>query len=211
MIGTRTLEKLMAADLFIFGTMVIVEVVWPTGHVDAYGMSFYMTHVRTFIPLATGFGIAVALLFRAASDLPPTGATLMVRRSLQAMAVLLIGILITPYTWGTFFNWAHMTLAAMLFVIQIGLSFWLVEWHVSTIFNWFVLTIEVASGFVAMISLPDFGINLLFLGEIGFQLTFSALLLYSLSRLVPEGGSSGGLPVELDEREHARRRSRHQR
>ncbi len=211
MIGTRTLEKLMAADLFIFGTMVIVEVVWPTGHVDAYGMSFYMTHVRTFIPLATGFGIAVALLFRAASDLPPTGATLMVRRSLQAMAVLLIGILITPYTWGTFFNWAHMTLAAMLFVIQISLSFWLVEWHVSTIFNWFVLTIEAASGFVAMISLPDFGINLLFLGEIGFQLTFSALLLYSLSRLVPEGGSSGGLPVELDEREHARHRSRHQR
>ncbi len=199
MLRTRTLERLMAADLFLFGTMVIVEVAWPTGHIDAYGVSYYMTHLRTFVPLATGFVITIALLFKAASDLPAAGITLPIKRSIQAVAILLLGILVTPYTWGTFFNWAHMTLAAILFVIQISLSFWLVEWQLPTIFNWFALTMEAASGFVAMISLPDFGINLLFLGEIGFQISFSALLLYSLSRLLPEEEEAYQLPNPMPE------------
>jgi FtsH-binding integral membrane protein len=183
----RAIERLMLGYGLLFGLLLVDTLLWPTKQVDAYGISYYLVHLDTFVILTLGFiGCVVALLLEA-RDLPGDGLERLLRWSFRAMAGLLVAIMITPYTWNTFFNWAHMTVGAMLFVLQLALSIWLtIRYLPRKVLNWAMILLQFVGGLLAMWSLPDNGINLLIQGEVIFQAGFTLLLLYSMSHLIVE-------------------------
>jgi len=183
----RGIERLMLGYGLLFGLLLVDTLLWPTKQVDAYGISYYLVHLDTFVILALGFiGCVVALLLEA-RDLPGDGLKRLLRWSFRAMAGLLVTIMITPYTWNTFFNWAHMTVGAMLFALQLALSIWLtIRYLPRKVLNWAMILLQFVGGLLAMWSLPDSGINLLVQGEVIFQAGFTLLLLYSMSHLIVE-------------------------
>jgi len=195
-VRVRAIERLMLGYGLLFGFLLVDSILWPTKQVDAYGISYYLVHLDTFVVLALGFvGCIVALLVEA-RDLEGDGLARVLRWSFRAMAVLLALIMCTPYTWNTFFNWAHMTAGAMLFVLQLLLSGWLTIRYLSRkAFNWAMILLQVTGGLLAMWSLPDNGINLLLQGEVIFQAGFTLLLLYSLSHLLSEAEADAPNPA----------------
>jgi len=125
MLRTKTLDRLLAADLALFGALLLVAIWYPSSAIDGYGISYYLTHLDSFIPLAIGFVLCAVLSWRAGRDLPTTGGLGVLRRALRMMAVLIVGIAFTPYTWGTLFDWTHQTLGSILFVEQLLMSGWI--------------------------------------------------------------------------------------
>jgi len=183
----RGIERLMLGYGLLFGLLLVDTLLWPTKQVDAYGISYYLVHLDTFVILALGFIGCVVALLHEARDLPGDGLERLLRWSFRAMAGLLVAIMITPYTWNTFFNWAHMTVGAMLFVLQLALSIWLtIRYLPRKVLNWAMILLQFVGGLLAMWSLPDNGINLLIQGEVIFQAGFTLLLLYSMSHLIVE-------------------------
>ncbi len=186
MLRSRTQERLLAADIALFGALLLVAIWYPTSAIDGYGISYYLTHLDTFVPLAIGFVTCAALSWRAASDLPAIGGIAILRRALQLMSILLIGICFTPYTWGTLFDWTHQTLGSILFVEQLIVSGWVWWRYERSWFNAAMIVVQIVGGVMALLSLPNDGIMVLFQGEVIFQIGFSLLLFHSLSRLIPD-------------------------
>lgn len=186
MLRTKTLDRLLAADLALFGTLLLVAIWYPSSAIDGYGISYYLTHLDSFIPLAIGFVLCAVLSWRAASDLPKTGGLGVLRRALEIMAVLIIGIAFTPYTWGTLFDWTHQTLGSILFIEQLLMSGWIWWRYARSWFNATMILMQLVGGVMALLSLPNDGIMVLFQGEVIFQIGFSFLLFHSLSRLIPD-------------------------
>ncbi|WP_276940189.1 hypothetical protein [Ferrimicrobium acidiphilum] len=181
----HAIKALMVAYGALFGALLIDGIVWPTNNVNIYGISYYLVHIRTFFPLALGFLICIGLVIHVGRQLPSDEQPFRtLRTSFIAIGVLMAGIMLTPYTWNTFFNWAHMTLGAALFVIQLAVSIWITSRWVRVGINWSMIIVQLVGGILAMFSLPDNGINLLMPGEIIFQFGFAILLLSSLSRLL---------------------------
>jgi hypothetical protein len=181
----HAIKALMVAYIALFGALLIDGLVWPTSNVNIYGISYYLVHIRTFFPLALGFVICIALVIHVGRQLPGNEQPFRtLRASFIAIGVLMAGIMLTPYTWNTFFNWAHMTLGAALFVIQLALSIWITSRWVHGGITVIMIIVQLVGGILAMFSLPDNGINLLMPGEIIFQFGFAILLLSSFSRLL---------------------------
>jgi hypothetical protein len=181
----HTIKALMIAYVALFGALLIDGIAWPTNNVNIYGISYYLVHIKTFFPLALGFVICIALVIHVGRQLPGDKQPFRtLRTSFITIGVLMAGIMLTPYTWNTFFNWAHMTLGAVLFVVQLALSIWITSRWVHGGINWSMVFVQLIGGILAMFSLPDNGINLLMPGEIIFQFGFAILLLSSLSRLL---------------------------
>jgi hypothetical protein len=181
----HAIKTLMIAYIALFGSLLIDCLIWPTNDVNVYGISYYLVHVSTFFPLALGFLVCISLVVHVGRQLCCSEQPFRtMRKSFIAIGMLMAGIMLTPYTWNTFFNWAHMTLGAALFVIQLALSIWNSWRWVHGGMNWSMIIVQLIGGILAMFSLPDNGINLLMLGEIIFQFGFAILLLHSLSELL---------------------------
>ncbi|WP_298210922.1 hypothetical protein [Ferrimicrobium sp.] len=188
----HTIKVLMVAYLALFGSLLADGIVMPTQQVNVYGISYYLVHLKTFFPLAIGFLVCIWLVIHLGRSLPRTAQPLTtIRVALFAIGVLMFGIMLTPYTWNTFFNWAHMTLGAALFVLQLGISIWLTVRFVRSSLSWAMIILQFVGGLLAMFSLPDNGINLLMPGEVLFQFGFAILLLYSLNQLLTDTPRTG--------------------
>lgn len=181
----HAIKTLMIAYIALFGSLLIDCLILPTNNVNIYGISYYLVHIHTFFPLALGFLICIALVIHVGCLLPANEQPYTnLSKVCIAIGVLMTGIMLTPYTWNTFFNWAHMTLGAALFIIQLASSIWITYGWVHGGLNWSTIIIQLVGGILAMFSLPDNGINLLMPGEIIFQFGFAILLLNSLSALL---------------------------
>jgi len=173
-------RNLVAAECALFASLALVVIGWPSAEVGDYGISWYIVHLHSFFVLAVGFFTCDYFAIRAALRLDRRGKQGVLRKSLFVMSVLIVGILFTPYTWNTFFNWAHMTLGATLFSLQLILSFWIVLRVVPGALNWAMIAFQFIGGIGAAVSLPDHGATVLFQGEVIFQLAFSILLIRSV-------------------------------
>lgn len=181
----HAIKVLMAAYLALFGALLVDGIILPTYEVNVYGISYYLVHLATFFPLAIGFLICIWLVVHLGNHLPRGVQPLAtVRAAFLAIGILMAGVMLTPYTWNTFFNWAHMTFGAALFLVQLGLSIWITLRYVHSGLNWAMIVIQFVGGLLAMFSLPDNGINVLMPGEVLFQFGFAILLIYSLSELL---------------------------
>ncbi len=182
-------RNLVAAECALFGALALVVIGWPSVEVGDYGISWYIVHLHSFVVLAVGFFTCDYFAVRAARRLDRRGKQGVFRACLYVISVLMLGILFTPYTWNTFFNWAHMTLGALLFILQLVLSLWVALRVVPGALNWWMVVLQFLGGVGAAVSLPDHAATVLFQGEVIFQLAFSILVIRSVWILLSDGNS----------------------
>lgn len=161
-----------------FGLAVCISLK-PDGLSVNDGISYFGIYRETFLPYAFGLLGAAYFTVRAVAQIPAGMALL--RQALRVYAMLIVGIVITPYAVSTPIDHLHIAFGSALFSLQLLLSCWLI-WQLHHIWWSVVLTlIELVSGIAAAIYLrPSHG--LLLQSQIAFQLAFGALLILSLQR-----------------------------
>ncbi|MHB8189403.1 MAG: hypothetical protein ACYDHP_03040 [Ferrimicrobium sp.] len=180
----KVVRNIVIAELTLFGFLAVTMIVWP--HPIVYSVSYYLAYLPSFAFLGIGLVASDIFVIRAAKALPRGGATGVIRIGLFMIATLMVGMLLTPYTWSAFFNWAHTTVGTLLFLVQFVLSIWLTARELPSILNHLMVLLEIVGGLAAMLSLLNSSLALLFQGEILFQVAFSILLLASIDHLLAD-------------------------
>lgn len=174
-------RAILHGQIVLLCSLLICVFLKPHGLAANAGFSYFGTFLVTVIPYSAALLGGAYYCYQAATritqrDLQP------LRWGLLAIVPLLAIIVVTPYSVGTLFDWAHTTAGALLFILQIVLSIWLVWKLHFRLRTSLLLILEVVAGVVCSIYVaPDHGLLLQF--EILFQLAFSALMIYSLNLL----------------------------
>lgn len=139
------------------------------------GISYYGVHANTLPVIGVGFLIASAGLWRASTYFAQVGEGRWLVRALQTVAVSLVSLLVTPYTGGTFLNWAHMTLGVVGALAQLVIAMSLVRRDRRPL-TVSIFVIQLVAGGVAAAALPDWHFPFLLQGEAGYELGFALVL-----------------------------------
>jgi hypothetical protein len=140
------------------------------------GISFYGVFHETIPILIVGYGVGAVGLWRTSSYLRIAGAPFVTWLGMRVVGLSLVGLLLTPYSHGTFFNWSHMTVGVVGALVQLAIAIQLVRRALSTR-TVLGLAAQLGGGIVCAASLPDWNFSWLLLGEIIFQLGFAWCLL----------------------------------
>lgn len=165
---------------FYIGLLIAV-MIRPAGLTANSGISYYGIFAETFIPFEISLlgGAVFTWLFAQHIDemsLRP------VRESLLTMAVLTSIVAVTPYAVDTLMDSIHRTAGALLFILQLILSFWLIAKLHHAIWAVLLTMAELVAGIACALYLyPTHGY--LFQAQVLFQFFFSALLIYGLRQL----------------------------
>lgn len=190
----RVQRVLLATQFVFFLALACCVLLVHDYAVENAGISYYGVHARTIAFAIIGYLAAALGLWLASSLIRAAGSVPILWVGLRLVAVMLILLLLTPYSGGTFLNWAHMTVGVVGALVQLAMSWSLVrrrrDWRVVSAF-----VIQFLGGVVGALSLPDWRFQALLVGETVFQLGFSWSLLEWTS-LVGEGRRvfSPGLP-----------------
>jgi hypothetical protein len=94
---------------------------------------------------------------------------------IKLVAAMLLLLLVTPYTGGTFLNWAHMSVGVLGALVQLSISYALLRRTTSC---WAVTgaAVQLAGGIIGALSLPDWRFQYLMYGELIFELGFCVCL-----------------------------------
>lgn len=178
----RARTWLVTTQAIFFGALVVCVVMahGPTAQND--GISFYGVHAPTMPLLIPAYLIAGAGLWRIANPVVAAGAPHAMGTGLRWISVGLVALLVTPYNGGTFLNWAHMTVGVMMAVVQLAVAAWLLGRERSAAAA-AAFTVQLAGGIVAALSLPDWHVRLLLVGEIFFEIGFAWCLLEMVASL----------------------------
>ena len=174
---------LTACAVLVVGVLVcIYRAPKPIDTTD--GLSWFGVTRATVVEYGITLLVTAALLLRAAAPLAEVPALRPTRIGLTACAALLPLMLATPYTLNTFMNWTHMTIGALLFVLQLALLSWLWWARARTPAVLGLLVVQFLAGVVCFSSLVDLDAWMLD-GQLVFQVAFTAgvaLALESTSR-----------------------------
>lgn len=166
----------LAAAFVLLAVCVLIR---PAGLAANDGLSYFGGFATTIVPYSLAFFLNAFFCWEAAKGLnnghfPYKYAA----TSLRVMAVLLIGLLLTPHE---LVNYIHTKIGAALFSFQLVLSIWLL---IKVYFNWqnaaLVLS-ELLSGVAALYYLPK-AHGLLLQAQVIFQLAFGILLIRVLNK-----------------------------
>ncbi|HET9850583.1 MAG TPA: hypothetical protein VFP35_03105 [Candidatus Saccharimonadales bacterium] len=177
-------QSIFISQAVLYGSFLLCVLIAPASLAANNGLSYFGVHPLTAIPFGAGLIISAYLIF---SALGRWQANLHkpVRRALQVVALLMIGVVLTPYSISSWFDYLHTAIGTCLFVIQLIVAFWIIKkggWHWRDVL---LLAIQVAGGVIALIYLKlDQGF--LLQGQVIFQLAFSGILLNNLEVLKTE-------------------------
>jgi hypothetical protein len=178
----RARTWIVVTQVVFFASVGICLVVAHGPSAQTDGISYYGVHPATLPLLVLAYLIAAVGLWRVGPWLVASGAPVAVRTALRALAVGLVALLATPYTAGTFFNWAHMTVGVMMALVQIALAVWLLARERSAP-SAGAFAVVLGGGLVAAISLPDWHVPLLLVGEVFFEVGFAWFLVELVATL----------------------------
>ncbi len=172
----NVLRPLYAAELTFSATVVACSLILFDHSVSVYGISYWGVRLETVPILVIGLVATSLLLFQAASRLPDKKPLTYIAACFRVVGVGAILLLLTPYTAGTFFNWAHMTIGATFFLAQMATSTYLYiklpkDSRLSS-----AIVVQLLGGILAMFSLPDNLLALMLQGEVLFQIGFALLI-----------------------------------
>lgn len=175
-------STLAKGQAFLFGGVTVCVVVRPDGLRANNGISFYGVHPVTVPVLAAGL-LGAAWYTRRGLRLaaPSTPAPDLMRRSGNAFALLLVGILVTPYTIGVLVDWTHRGLGSALFVLQLVLGAQLVRWTRDPLAAAY-WSVELLGGILSAVYVLRVH-GYLLETQLLFQLGFGALVLRTTRRL----------------------------
>jgi hypothetical protein len=176
----RAVRSILLGQLCLYVGLVICVILKPDGLSVNDGTSYFGIYRETLLPYAFGLLGAAYFATRARTQLPPNATPL--QQALKVYALLIVGIVATPYAVGKWVDYLHIAFGSALFSLQLLLSCWLI-WQLHYMWWSVALTlIELASGIAALRYLrPAHG--LLIQSQVIFQLAFGVLLVLSLQRL----------------------------
>lgn len=184
--ANEVVRYLKYSQVSFFGLLVVCFVLEPTVITSNLGISYYGNHKLTIIPYLLGLLLTSYFIIKAARALPRTSRAFnAMAEALIALALLIIGVLITPYSVTTLFDRAHVLASGILFVIELALAIWLV---VMTYRDWVSLTlllVQVIGALIAMVSLVT-SIELMLTGQVITQLAFGLLLIRAFGQLIEQ-------------------------
>lgn len=158
------------------------------------GLSWFGVHARTVLPYATGLGAVAALQWAAADRLPDGERTEAVRRFLRVSALLVVGLLLTPYSAGAVVDALHRTFGATLFALQLLVAtwFWLTcRGRVAGV----LLVVQLVAGLAAaaaLLGLQDDQLT----AQVAYQLAFGAQLPVSVRAVMAPSPTPSTGPAE---------------
>jgi hypothetical protein len=175
---SRQARQLLPPLLLTAALLALCMVLRPAGLAANDGLSYYAIFWATFIPYTAALLIYEHFLWKTAEALGHSRKYRLLALALKIMALLVIGLLLTPINLVEDF---HSLIGLVLFVIQLAVSFKLLAWG----FDWIdagLVTIEVL-GLLAALSYASYDQGLLLQSQIVFQVAFITLLVRSFSLL----------------------------
>lgn len=165
---------LVYSQIVIYATFLICIALMPSSLAANSGLSYFGVHRLTIVPFGFGMLLGSYFIMRASHYLASTAKWL--NLALRGIALLIVGIIVTPYTFDGWFDVAHRTFGISLFSLQLLLALWLVMFNKRSWMNYGLLALQIAGGLVSLVYLnPTHGY--LIQGQLLFQMAFSAILL----------------------------------
>ena len=140
------------------------------------GISYFGVNHRTIFLAIIGYVIAAIGLWRTSRLFTAGGLDPLLTLGLKLVATMLLLLLVTPYTGGTFLNWTHMTVGVVGALVQLAISYALLR-RSGSIAAIAGASIQLAGGIIGAFSLPDWKFQILLYGELLFELGFCLVLL----------------------------------
>ena len=174
-----------AAKLFVFGYagffsfLLLCIILIPHGLQANDGVSFYGGVARTIVPYSLGYLFASYYLFRTAHQLQKESQDKNLAIAFVTMAILIIGLTLTPHNR---VEHIHIAFGASLFMLQLFVAIWLatrrLQWYRSLL-----LTILLVAGLLSAYYLPRSS-GFMIQSQLIYQLAFG-LLAYDYLRRLP--------------------------
>ncbi|MFG1707308.1 hypothetical protein ACFLIM_29330 [Nonomuraea sp. M3C6] len=182
------LGDLVKGQVCLFAGLSVCLVIMPGCLSFNCGMSDFGVHWGTAVPYAFGF-LGAALFtrrgLRAAAPLLP--APRFVRVAGDSFALLLVGILLTPYTLADAVHWVHRSFGAALFLYEMVLAVRLLAWGFGGLLS---VVVQVVGGVTSGVSVV-LAEGPLVVGQAVFQLAFGVTII-RMARLLPRQGPEPG-------------------
>ena len=192
-LGGRSTRETMVGDLVkgqlvLFGGVAVGVALRPHSLEANSGISYYGVHWDTFPGYAVGL-IGAALFtrraLRAAAGATPAPDAL--RRTGDWFLLLVLGVVLTPYSVGGLVDWSHRGFGSSMFALQLVLALRLISWAPRDPLSLVLLLIQLAGGVLSLTFLV-LHTGYLIQAELLFQLGFGALLIRTVPwRLAPSG------------------------
>lgn len=168
---------LIRSQLLIYATWLICILLVPASLNANSGLSYFGVHKLTIVPFSFGMLASAYFILKSLHFQPNEQVkSRWFNYALRAIALCMVGIIITPYSFGGWFDLAHRTFGISLFSLQLLLALWLVMFNKRSWMNYGLLGLQIAGGLVSLVYLnPTHGY--LIQGQLLFQMAFSAILL----------------------------------
>jgi hypothetical protein len=178
------LGNIVLAQISFFLLLTLTVFITTKGFKNNRGLSFYGEHWSTAVTYGGGFILCDYFLLRAANALPKNKPVLKkLALLINILTVLLLGVLLTPDTLNSFFNWSHIGASTVLFLFELGFGGWLTILIYKDWISLGLLFLQFMAGVFAMLS--QFHI-VYYLSEssLFFQFFFGILLSYAVAKLL---------------------------
>jgi hypothetical protein len=171
--ASEAVRSLLTAGAVMAAGVLVCVVRAPKPIQAGDGLSWFGVTGATVVEYALTLLVTAALLVRAAAPLAAVPGLRPLRIGLLACAALMPVLLATPYTVDSFFNWTHMIVGSVLFVLQIAVAGWLWWARARTRTVFVLLAVQVLGGVACFTSLLDLDAAMLD-GQLVFQVAFTA-------------------------------------
>ena len=164
-----------------FGLLLLCVLIRPAGLAANDGLSYFGGYKTTVIPYTLAFFLVAYFYWETAKILVVENSSKRhMTMAMRAMAVLLVGLVLTPHN---LVDPIHTKIGTALFVLQLLLTIWFIA---KVEFSWVNLglgLLELFGGLVSFYYLPK-PHGLLLQGQVIFQLAFGVLLFRILNRTI---------------------------
>ena len=150
----RSVRYLLIGTYSFFSLLALCIIIRPEGLIVNSGISYYGNHIETLLPYVSAFLVNSYLLWLAASAIGDNTKTdKYFKFVLKMVAVLMLGILVTPHNIfnAPGFNLIHRTIGTFLFSSQIVMAVAIVLFVYRDWLNIFLLMTSFVSGYAALI------------------------------------------------------------
>lgn len=177
------LRSILYAQVFLYGGLLVAIALKPVGLRVNDGISYYGIFARTIAPYLVAL-IGAALCYWNAADAIAERSFTPLRQGMKLATILVIIIAATPYSVDSFTNWTHMIAGALLFILELMLSGWLVVQTDYNPLSILLALIELGAAVACAVYLrPAQGF--LLQCQLLVQACFATLLIYSLKKRFP--------------------------
>jgi len=172
---TKLARNLTCGYSAVFVLLLVCILIRPAGLAANDGLSYFGAYATTIVPYSAAFLLNAYMYWRAGQQVKSPK---YLGPSLKIMAVMLVGLVLTPHT---LLDPIHTVFGATLFSLQLIMSAWLVIKNKFDRVDTGLVLSELFAGLMSFYYLPKLH-GLLLQWQIIFQVSFAALLVRVLDR-----------------------------